>query len=333
MDFVFALARSTAIFMKYKNFIYLLSVSVVVFLMMVSSSSAGENYIVIHGDEQYQYAETCFREQAYQSALTAYKRFVHFFPEDSRIRQAKFKTGLCLFHLKDYAGALEVFNAIALPFSESRISSESRFMAIQIHMIKGKYSAAEQMLQNFLTFARKKKIQDRIYSELAWIYLKRAGKMEKNSLDTAALWLDRISAQNSPLYHTDQIKDCISEIRAMDFKNPALAGALSIVPGGGFVYCRRYRDGLTAFLLNSALIIAAAGAFDDGNPALGAVISFVEAGFYSGNIYGAVTSAHKYNQGKIAPVIEYMENHFHGRDVSQTSSSALNYMIGFRIRF
>ncbi|MEA2061977.1 MAG: hypothetical protein U9P10_16075 [Thermodesulfobacteriota bacterium] len=319
--------------MKYKNFFYLLSVSGVVFLMMVSSSSAGHNCIVIHGDAQYQYAETCFKEQAYQSALTAYKRFIHFFPEDSRVRQAKFKTGLCFFYLKDPANALEVFTSLALPFSESRISSESRFMASRIHMIEGKYGAAEQVLQNFLTFACKTSVQDRIYSELAWIYVKRAGNMEKNALDTAALWLDRISRKNSPLYHTDQIKDCIFDIRSMDLKNPVLAGALSIVPGAGFVYCRRYRDGLTAFLLNSALILAAAEAFDDGNAALGAVISFVEAGFYSGNIYGAVTSAHKYNKGKIAPVIQSLENHFHSREVSHQFSSALNYMIGFRIEF
>ncbi|TFG49307.1 MAG: hypothetical protein E4H40_03200 [Candidatus Brocadiia bacterium] len=35
--------------------------------------------------------------------------------------------------------------------------------------------------------------------------------------------------------------------------------------------------------------------FDNDMFALGSVISFVEIGFYSGNIYGSISSAHKYN--------------------------------------
>ena len=38
------------------------------------------------------------------------------------------------------------------------------------------------------------------------------------------------------------------------------------------------------------------------NTPLAAVISFVEFGFYAGNIYGAVSSAHKYNRDRIADI-------------------------------
>jgi hypothetical protein len=79
-------------------------------------------------------------------------------------------------------------------------------------------------------------------------------------------------------------------------KSPRLAGFLSVLPGAGFAYCGRYRDALAAFLLNAGLILAACESFDNDNEALGAVIAFVGAGFYGGNIYGAVSSAHKYNR-------------------------------------
>jgi hypothetical protein len=75
---------------------------------------------------------------------------------------------------------------------------------------------------------------------------------------------------------------------------------LSIVPGGGQLYCNRYQDAMTAFLINAGLIWAAWEAFDNEQYALGSVISFVEFGFYAGNIYGAVSSAHKYNRDRIA---------------------------------
>ena len=44
------------------------------------------------------------------------------------------------------------------------------------------------------------------------------------------------------------------------------------------------------------MIWAAYESFSNELYALGSVITFVEIGFYSGNIYGSVASAHKYNR-------------------------------------
>ena len=82
-----------------------------------------------------------------------------------------------------------------------------------------------------------------------------------------------------------------------------MAGFLSILPGGGYFYCERYQDALVAFLLNGALILASWEAFDQGNPALGGVIAAVEFGFYAGNIYGGIASAHKYQRPKTHEVL------------------------------
>jgi hypothetical protein len=90
-------------------------------------------------------------------------------------------------------------------------------------------------------------------------------------------------------------------------KNPQVAGFLSILPGGGYFYCERYQDALVAFLLNGALIVASWEAFDQGNPALGGIIAAVEFGFYAGNIYGGIASAHKYNNRKTHDFIESLK--------------------------
>jgi TM2 domain-containing membrane protein YozV len=79
-------------------------------------------------------------------------------------------------------------------------------------------------------------------------------------------------------------------------KDPTVAGVLAIVPGAGHLYCERPRDALISFLLNGALIYAAYEAFDEDLEVLGAVIAFFELSFYAGNIYSAVSSAHKYNR-------------------------------------
>jgi hypothetical protein len=44
------------------------------------------------------------------------------------------------------------------------------------------------------------------------------------------------------------------------------------------------------------MIAAAYTAFDNDNPALGGILALVGSGFYAGNIYGSISSAHKYNQ-------------------------------------
>jgi hypothetical protein len=87
-------------------------------------------------------------------------------------------------------------------------------------------------------------------------------------------------------------------------KIPGLAGTLSLIPGAGYLYLGRYRDAATAFLLNAALIGATWEAFDNGNEILGGLLGVVEAGFYSGNIYGSVSSAHKYNRDQVQEFID-----------------------------
>ena len=53
---------------------------------------------------------------------------------------------------------------------------------------------------------------------------------------------------------------------------------------------------MIALLVNGGLIWAAYESFSNELYALGSVITFVELGFYAGNIYGSVASAHKFNR-------------------------------------
>jgi len=304
-------------------------------------SAAGGSTVVIHGDEQYQYAEECFQDGDYAAAMVAFKRFVHFFPGDERKEPARFKIGLCHFHLEHYTRAADLFRQLSGSFSTSKISAESRFMLAKTYGRMGRSGSAKRVLQNFLAVAETRGLKDRICYELAWLSLERAGTMEKGALDRAEEWLDRIGDSGKARYNKNRIKTGIAEMKAMETKSPAVAGAAAIIPGAGFVYCRRYKDGLVSFLLNSCLIASAAASFDGGNTALGAVVSFVAAGFYSGNIYGSITSAHKYNRSKILPRLHRMEKqyrydpsrHWDLYGSSGKVSSSGGKMVVFRISF
>jgi hypothetical protein len=82
-------------------------------------------------------------------------------------------------------------------------------------------------------------------------------------------------------------------------KSPTTAGLLAAgLPGAGHLYTERPKDAAVAFLLNASFIAAAVELFRKDNNILGGIVTFIEAGWYLGNIYSAVNSAHKYNKHK-----------------------------------
>ncbi|MBW1888502.1 MAG: hypothetical protein JRI52_09165 [Deltaproteobacteria bacterium] len=108
----------------------------------------------------------------------------------------------------------------------------------------------------------------------------------------------KVVEEKSPLYASSQdlsLKSLKGE--TLPRKDPTSAGILAaILPGLGHVYGERYRDGMVAFLLNGLFIWAAVESFDQDHDVLGGILTFLEAGWYSGNIYSAVNCAHKYNR-------------------------------------
>ncbi len=84
-------------------------------------------------------------------------------------------------------------------------------------------------------------------------------------------------------------------------KSPALAGSLSaLLPGAGQAYCGRWRDASIALLVNALLVGTAVEAYDHDRPWLGTTTAVFGAGWYLGNIYSAVNSAHKHNETRRA---------------------------------
>ncbi len=156
-------------------------------------------------------------------------------------------------------------------------------------------------LNNLLARIDDADVRDEAYDRMAWIYIE-LGEFEK-----ARSVFQKISLKNQTRYVVVPLSSELEKDVLIPRKNPQVAGFLSILPGGGYFYCERYQDALVAFLLNGALILASWEAFDQGNPALGGVIAAVEFGFYAGNIYGGIASAHKFNDQQTKGFIETLK--------------------------
>jgi tetratricopeptide (TPR) repeat protein len=261
--------------------------------LLICMAADGLAQLTIEADQQFDYARSRLDAGAFDEAIVEFNRFIHFFPEDAKVPQAQFQTGMAYFRSGRYLQAAGRFEGGIENFRGLPLQNESYFMLSRSHAGQGMREQAMLDLHNLLAIATDPDVIDRAHYELGWLHV-RQGHWEK-----ADQTFSKISPANKDSFRIEELQKDLARSDTIAAKNPTTAGLLSIVPGGGQLYCGRFQDALTAFLINTGLIWAALEAFDNDLAALGSVITFVGAGFYAGNIYGAVSSAHKYNRDQI----------------------------------
>ena len=87
-------------------------------------------------------------------------------------------------------------------------------------------------------------------------------------------------------------------------KSPAVAGALSVVPGLGHFYLEEWGVGIVAMLWNGAFIFATVDSFVARRYGQGALLGLLELVWYAGTIFGAVSGAHRFNRDAMLIVRE-----------------------------
>ncbi|WP_022663770.1 tetratricopeptide repeat protein [Desulfospira joergensenii] len=264
---------------------------------------ASEKELVITPAMQYEYAVKLLNEKDYSAARVEFRRFLHFFPDSKDADRARFNMALCMFEMKEYYEAAKIFNTIILADSPDPVTGEAYFYQSRAFEKMGNMGYAQIVLQNFLKLAEDTPTRDRIHLSLGRIFLAEAADSVPGSLGKAKQAIMSISDSGAAAYGIEQYLDLIDQAERAPKKDPVLAGTLSIIPGGGFAYCGRYKDALTTLLINAGLMAATFKAWEDGNKPLAGVIGFVETGFYTGNIYGSISSAHKHNRAQTVKIL------------------------------
>ncbi len=254
------------------------------------SQSASNPSLILNPDKQFNYAQDLFLAKDYLTAVNEYKRFIYFFPKDKRVELAMFQVGMSYFLGRHFNEAVNSFKKLTDQYFETEYSIKSYFKISEAYKILKAFDLALINLNNLIMITQDEDIRDEAYYRIGWIHIETA------SWDKARHYFKKISTKNRNKYKLERLADELDKETLIPKKDPNLAGFLSIIPGGGYLYCERYQDALIAFLLNGGLIYAAYESFDKGHGALGGLITFVGFGFYAGNIYGAVTSAHKFNR-------------------------------------
>ncbi len=241
--------------------------------------------------EQLRFAGHLFQEQDYFRAIGEYKRFLFHYPEATgALREdARFKIALCYYRAQRWEEAVEAFRDFARRFPHSVRRAEADFLKGQSEQKLERYDEA---LYSFESATRSDDVElrNRALFESAMI------EVDRKDWESAGRLLARISRESSFYPSAEIFSEGLAHIDHLPKKSPATAGTLAaVLPGAGHVYTENYRDGLVAFLLNGVFIWAAVEQFDRGNNVTGGIITFFELGWYTGNIYSALGSAHKFN--------------------------------------
>ena len=279
--------------MKVKAFIFL-----ILFFLLPCPVSAEEitaepknRIVVIEEQSQFNLAQGFFHEEDYFRAITEYKRFIFFFPNSSLLEMAYFKVGEAEYKRKRWNDAIDAFHKLKEKFPEGDLVERSYFLSGMSYFHQKNYSYSRKYFKKVIEITEQKELLNnaRLQIALGWI--------EEEKWQKALDSIEEIEEESSLRGFADTIASGINEIENLPLKSPGIAGTLAaVVPGSGHFYTGRTKDGIIAFLINGAFIWGAVESYNNENYALAGILTFFEVGWYLGNIYSAVGSAHKYNK-------------------------------------
>ena len=226
-------------------------------------------------------------------AITEYERFLFYFPSDPRAGLARVRI------LESYVAGKwwpEAARAARETLGDAGLPPELRCRTLELLgvclMRMGDSAHARETLHSALETCQDPPARDRVRLLLAelganlgqWGAAARALEAVEGEGPHA-----RVAREESARIHRGELSS--------RERSPWMAGALAaLLPGAGHAYLGRWEDAALVFTVNGAFLGATVEALEKDQPALAGAMALAELLWYSGNIFGAVSSAHKHNR-------------------------------------
>ena len=268
----------------------LLLFSAVIGLFLLCASPVLSDQIIINSDDQFDFARSVMNDGDYARAIVEFERFIHFFPGDTRVPSARLFIGMCYLNDRRYEEAREIFYPFITSEPDFPLSAKAVFLMGESYYQQGISKEAEYYFAQVIEKHSDSDLKNAALYRLGWT------RMRQNKWSEASAVFKTV--EKDSLFYESSRELAAQSLNGEELpeKNPAYAGTLAIIPGLGHAYVSRYRDAMISFLVNGLFIWAAVQAFHSDQDVLGGILTFMELGFYTGNIYSAVNAAHKYNR-------------------------------------
>jgi TolA-binding protein len=261
-----------------------------IFVLLIHPPTVLPEQIIVDSEKQFQLAFQALEESEYQRAVVEFERFIHFFPEDEKVPRARYLIGICYLRGKRYETARRSLEEVYRAYYPKPVSGKALFLIGESYFRQGFAEEAAGFFKKVIETYPQPELKNAAIYRLGW------SRMQKDKWQEASKTFNLVE-KSSRLYPSAiDLSDKALMGEDLPYKSPTTAGVLAVIPGLGHVYTDRYKDGMVALLLNGLTIWAAVEAFNQDLNVLGGVLVALELGWYSGNIYSAVNSAHKYNR-------------------------------------
>ncbi len=245
-------------------------------------------------DLQWALAEHLSGKGEHYRAITEYERFMFYFPEDKRARLARLKV------LESYVAGKwwpEGLRAAREALEEPGFPQELRCRVLELagicHMRMGDAPKGLETFRSALEICADPAARDRIRLLMAELQ------------SGLGHWAQ--AAQSLETFETTGKAGLVARQQAARVtrgevssqgRSPWTAGILAgLLPGAGHAYLGRWEDAALVFLVNGVFLGATLEAVEKRQPALAGGMALAELIWYSGNIFSAVSNAHKHNKG------------------------------------
>jgi len=286
----------------YSHLIIRLTAHLLILLFFPIIAAQATDLNINEADKQFSFADALFKEGDYYRAITEYKRFNFFFADHRLVAKSTYRISESYYMAKRWQDAIESFTSFTSKYRESSMFTDALYLKGMAEKQLKRYDNALATFQEIITLKSESYTDKALYQSA--IVLMEMGEWEK------ARKTFLLIPKDSPLcISSNIISSGLEHIDEIPQKSPIVAGTLAaILPGAGHLYTERPGDALVSFLLNGAFILAAVELFHHENYIAGGIITFFEIGWYSGNIYSAISSAHKYNKKTREDFIEHLKD-------------------------
>jgi len=205
--------------------------------------------------------------------------------------------------------AMEKFEVLSNQYDKKDIAFLSRFERVECMYKMGDYITSLDSYKRFLKDSEYTRYKDFAVYRIAYIELKQG--YPKDARKTFAL----ISDKSNLFKLSSGMIEKTTDYENLKRKTPALAGIMSaIIPGTGQFYNGKIKDGIVALLTNGLFIWGTYELYRRKIYGIAAVATVFTAGWYSGNVFGAVSGAHKYNHKREVDFFEDLKPNYEDID-------------------
>lgn len=231
------------------------------------------------------FADHLYENGDYHRAISEYKRFVFLFPQEPRVLQARFKTGVSYEKSGHLENAIEVFEGILADDPSPQVSQSVQYEIGKCFFLGRDYQASARALKILNT--------DRSLALSGWALLRAKDyRHASEAFDDAC----QVRPDGYLRDLCTELSEESLEGERIPRRSAGLAALLSVpVPGAGRAYCGRLGDGIFSFLLVSASYAGAYHYYDDDEVGFSLGLLTLGLLFHAGDVYGAANSARRFN--------------------------------------